>query len=332
VTTYQVVSAASHLEVASAAWRDHVVEKHRDAVPDWDARSDAAPSGADPQARLEEMSRDGVDAEVLFPAALGGRSLNGLEPEAQVAAVRGYNDWLSDFAGTAPDRLVGVALLPATRVQDAVDETRRVKEIPGIGAVILQQWPNGLGSPAPVDDRFWETVVDIGMPIVAWKTFGGGALAAPRPPTVPEPMPTALMLCAGACATQNQMIYEGVFDRFPTLQVLFAGLGAGWVPNQIEQADDMFRRHRYWGGYAERHTEASYFPEHCKWTFTRDAQAIKHRDKIGIANLLWSSNFPHEDNDYPESRQQLEKQLDGLPEDDKIALRSGNAIEFFHLS
>ncbi|MBW8826423.1 MAG: amidohydrolase [Acidobacteria bacterium] len=333
MTSYNAISASSHLEVGSDVWRDHVAAEHRDAVPAIDLRADAAPSGGDPQARLAEMDRDGVDAEVLFPAAIGSRSFSSIESEAQMAATRGYNDWLSEeFCSAAPDRLLGVALLPATRVQDAVDEITRLKSMPGIRAVILQQWPNGSGAPIPADDRFWEAAVDLDMPLVAWRTFGGGSAAAPRPPSTPPPMPLALTLCTGSCTTQSQLIYDGVFDRFPSLQILFAGLGAGWVLNQIEQADDMFRRHRFWGGYAADQTQANYFPKHCKWTFTRDALGVSQRHEIGLDNVLWSSNFPHEDNDFPESRQQLDKQLAGLPADEARALAAGNAVNFFRLS
>jgi predicted TIM-barrel fold metal-dependent hydrolase len=278
------------------------------------------------------MDRDGVDAEVLFPAALGSRALIALEPEAQVAAVRGYNDWLSEvFTAAAPDRLLGVALLPATRVQDSVDEMLRVSSMTGIRAILLQQWPNGSGVPTPADDRFWDQAVALGMPLCAWRTFGGGAAAAPRPPSVPAPMPLALSLVSGQCTTQTQLITEGVLDRFPAVQILFAGQGVGWVPNQIEQADDMFRRHRYWGGFAEQHTQANYFPAHFKWTFTSDPFGINVRHLVGVENLLWSSDFPREGTDWPNSRQAIKEQLADVPDDEARKVTAGNAVRFFRL-
>jgi predicted TIM-barrel fold metal-dependent hydrolase len=335
MTCYDVVSASSHLWVGTKAWRDHVEAAHRDAVPVWPApdRSPVAGSScADPTKRVEEMERDGVDAEVLFPAAIGSRALSGLEPEAQMAAVRGYNDWLSEiYTAAAPDRLLGVALLPATRVQDAVDEMLRVMSMPGIRAVLLQQWPNGSGVPTPSDDRFWEQAALSSTPLCAWRTFGGGATAAPRPPSVPAPMPLALSLVSGQCTTQTQLITEGVLDRFPTLQILFAGLGVGWVPNQVEQADDMFRRHRYWGGFAEQHTQGNYFPSHCKWTFTYDPFGIRVRNLVGIENILWSSDFPREETEWPNSRQSLKEQLADVPDDEAWMITAGNAVRFFHL-
>jgi predicted TIM-barrel fold metal-dependent hydrolase len=337
VSDYRLVSAASHLETGTDTWRSHVAEAHRDAVPTWPAPDPSqvgeSTSGGDPTKRLEEMQRDGLDAEVLFPAAIGARALHGLAPEAQVAAVRGYNTWLSEvFTAADPSRLLGVALLPATRVQDAVAEVQRARTMPGIRAVLLQQWPNGSGAPAPPDDRFWEEVTLTGMPVVAWGTFGGGSAAAPRPANVPPPMPLALSLASGSCTTQTQLITDGVFDRYPSLQILFAGLGVGWVPNQVEQADDMFRRHRYWGGFAEHHTQANYFPKHCKWTFTHDPLGVAVRDEVGVENILWSSNFPHADNDWPRSRESLDRQLAGVPATEARLISADNAVNFFHLA
>jgi predicted TIM-barrel fold metal-dependent hydrolase len=352
VSSYEVVSASSHLNAPPEAWRDYVDDAFRDSVPVSVARSggspgwrwaDArevpspeatAPPSGDGALRLKQMDNDGIDAEVLFPVAVGARSLTeGQDPDTQVALVRGYNDWLSqDYTSTAPERLLGVALLPATRVQDAVDELMRVSSMPGIRAVLLEQWPNGSGTPSPADDRFWEEITRLGFPLCAWQTFGGGVAAAPRPPDVPEPMPTALSLSSGSCVTQTQLITGGVLDRFPSLQILFAGLGAGWVPNQIEQADDMFRRHRYWGGFAEHHTQANYFSKHCKWTFSRDRFAVRRRELIGVENLLWSSNFPLIDNDWPNSRKALDEQLADVSEEDVRAIRGGNATSFFGLT
>jgi predicted TIM-barrel fold metal-dependent hydrolase len=279
------------------------------------------------------MDRDGVDAEVLFPAAVGPRNLHGMDPRAQVAAVRGYNDWLSKvFTAPAPDRLLGVALLPATRLRDAIDEMERVASLPGLRAVLLQQWPNGQPYPIPTDDRFWEAAVELEVPIVAWKTFGGGGAAVIRPPYLTEPaMPTAVAMVGAFCVTQSQLITDGVLDRLPSLQILFAGLKIGWIPAQVEYADDTFDRHRYWGGFAEHHKQQNYFPKHFRWTFTNDPFGVKVRHDIGVDSILWSSDFPHEASEWPNSRQLLKEQLAEVPEQEATAITAGNAVTFFHL-
>src|SRR5262249_61791100 len=54
------------------------------------------PAGSgDAAQRLKEMDQDGVDAEILFPAVSGQRSLDslGVPREAYVAMAQGYNNW-----------------------------------------------------------------------------------------------------------------------------------------------------------------------------------------------------------------------------------------------
>ena len=107
--------------------------------------------------RIRDLNTDGVEAEVGFPAVNGQRSLHGLiPPEAYIAVCRGYNDWLSqEFCSADPDRLLGMALLPATSADDAIEEYLRVSTMSGIRGVILHHWPHGGAAPASEDDRFW---------------------------------------------------------------------------------------------------------------------------------------------------------------------------------
>src|ERR1700752_5402519 len=59
----------------------------------------------DPELRLKDQERDGVQAEILYGVLGPSRRLN--HPEAALEMLRIYNDWLHDFCKAAPDRLVG---------------------------------------------------------------------------------------------------------------------------------------------------------------------------------------------------------------------------------
>src|SRR5437879_11796969 len=73
----------------------------------------------DPELRLKDQDRDGVQAEVLY-GILGatGRMNDG---EAVVEVIRVYNEWLADFCSTHPERFARLASIhnapvaPATR-------------------------------------------------------------------------------------------------------------------------------------------------------------------------------------------------------------------------
>jgi predicted TIM-barrel fold metal-dependent hydrolase len=88
------------------------------------------PGGAEPDARIEALDVDHVDAAVLYPsmALFFGPSdpipaLHDLDFVTD--CIRAYNEWIADFCAAHPKRLFGVAGAPLQDVDRAVAETRR---------------------------------------------------------------------------------------------------------------------------------------------------------------------------------------------------------------
>ena len=78
----------------------------------------------DPELRLKDQDRDGVQAEVLY-GILGATSrLN--DDEAAGEMLRIYNEWLADFCVTHPDRFAGLACVPNHDAEAAIGEIERV--------------------------------------------------------------------------------------------------------------------------------------------------------------------------------------------------------------
>jgi predicted TIM-barrel fold metal-dependent hydrolase len=88
--------------------------------------------------RLQEMDADGVDAEVLYGSArMLSHFLSDADPAFHLAGVRAYNSWLADaFAKVAPDRLVGLAAMPALGTDACIRELERCLAL-GWGAWLL---------------------------------------------------------------------------------------------------------------------------------------------------------------------------------------------------
>ena len=158
---YRCISGDSHLEVDAKHWIHRVPERYRERAPRiiktatggdaWviegstarevpsdlyggKGRNNWAPFGqtyegtpgtGSPQQRVQEQDRDGIDAEVLYPCQVGGPWLwrNIPDNDAYLAIVRGYNDWLAEeYCSVAPDRLIGLGIIPMSNVADAVTE------------------------------------------------------------------------------------------------------------------------------------------------------------------------------------------------------------------
>ncbi len=133
-----------------------------------------------------------------------------------------------------------------------------------------------------------------------------------------------------------QWVLSGLFDRFPTLRIFFAENQIGWIPFFLQGADVRYDRHHRW---AERllgfkplaRPPSDYIREHCLWGFQFDRVGVELRDKIGVDKVMWGSDFPHQESDWPDSLKIIDKNFAGVPEEERYRMVCGNAVEFFRL-
>src|SRR5881396_3712864 len=79
---------------------------------------------SDPELRVKDQDRDGVQAEVLYGILGATGRMN--DPEATVEVMRVYNEWLADFCATRPDRFAGLASIPNNPIDAAIAEVERI--------------------------------------------------------------------------------------------------------------------------------------------------------------------------------------------------------------
>ena len=105
-------------------------------------------------------------------------------------------------------------------------------------------------------------------------------------------------------ATGNitDMIFTGVFERFPELQVCWIETGVGWIPHFLECLDDRWWRNRVWGDLPLTEPPSSYWYRNNAATFIIDRTGVELRHRVGVDNMMWSSDYPHHGNDWPYSR------------------------------
>ena len=314
------------------------------------------PGTGTPQQRMEEQTMDGVDAEVLFPAQATGpkmwRKVN--DNVAYLSIVRAYNDWLiEDYCSANPDRLIGVALMPMIEDLDAhITELKHAKK-QGFKAVMLSDFPSGQPHPVKEDDRFWATALDLDMPVtvhVDVERSGKGPfleypnatpdllerLEAPGR-SFPEQVARFGPSRGSGALAAAQWVLSGVFDRFPNLKILFAENQIGWLPFYLQGADVRYERNRYWAENLLGFTPLSrppseYLLAHTLWGFQYDRVGVQVRDLLNIDHLIWGSDFPHQESDWPESMAILDRAFEGVSEGVRYQMTCGNAIGFFKLN
>jgi predicted TIM-barrel fold metal-dependent hydrolase len=133
-----------------------------------------------------------------------------------------------------------------------------------------------------------------------------------------------------------QMALSGVFDRFPDLRIFFAENQIGWIPFFLEMADLRFHRHARWtadelGWKPVERLPSEYAREHCYWGFQQDRTGVLMRDRIGLDKLVWATDFPHQESEWPESRNVIELNFEGVPLGEVRMMTSGNVSRLFGL-
>ncbi|HEY7138251.1 MAG TPA: amidohydrolase family protein [Acidimicrobiia bacterium] len=290
----------------------------------WARFEDLRRGGYDPAARLEEMDEDGVDAEVLYPTPrLSQAIVANRDDELHLACVRAYNDWLSEYVGHAPERFGGLVLLPNCGVEHAVAEIDRVLERPGMRGVVIGCYPNGTLTPTADDDKVWARVVDAGVPVSIHVSLSRSMPAAHR-----AHLP-GYGRFYDAPNRMIELVFNGVFDRFPELAFVFAEVDFGWVPYVKEQIDNNYFRLDPVSRFGLQAPPGEYIERHFHFGYMTDAFGVRNRHAVGVERILWSSDYPHISADWPHSWRTIQSSMSGVPRAEREAILAGNARRLY---
>jgi uncharacterized protein len=360
---YRLISADSHVNEPPSLWQDRVSAKFRDRAPrverldegdawilegvddpvnfGWNACAGLEPEkvegwvrfediragGYDPAARIVEMDRDRVDAEVLYPTPrLSQAVIANPDPAFHLELVRAYNDWLTEYVAHAPDRFGGLALLPNVGAGATVEELDRVLGRPGIRGVLIGAYPNGTLEPEPEDDKVWGRLVDAGVPLNIHVSMSLSLPSAHR-----SKLP-GFGRFYDAPNRMVQMIFSGMLDRFPELQIAIAEVDCGWVPYVKEQIDNNYLRLAIVNGYEHELLPSEYIERHFHFGYISDAAGIDNRQRIGVERIMWSSDYPHISADWPNSWRTIEASFSGVPRAERDLILAGNAARLYNFS
>ena len=286
--------------------------------------------GYDPQQHLVDMRLDGVLGEVLYPSM--GLSFFKIPDSALMSAVfRTYNDWLAEFCRVDPQQLKGVAMINLDDIQEGIQELERAAKRGLCGGMISEYPPEERRYFQPEYEPLWAAAQDLGMPLslhTATQRQGkptGGATRTLRDASrrATKAFLPALSMC--------DMIFAGVFERYPKLKVAIVEFELSWVPYVLTHMDYAYR---------ERHEEASYryknqmqpsdfYYQNVALSFQEDAIGIRLRDVIGVDNMMWGSDYPHSESTFPRSRQVLERILQQVPDDERAKIVGLNAARLY---
>ncbi len=267
---------------------------------------------ADPDLRLLDQDRDGVQAEVLY--GILGASLRIGDPEAAAEMMRIYNEWLAGFCATHPERYAGLACIPSHDMDGAVSEIERVAArgvVRGIEVAI--HWDM---EPLyhPRWNPLWARAEETGLP-VHFHTVGTRPPDMEGLPPLQQRQAFAVHISGfqmGMARTLMEVILGGVLEAHPGLRLVFGESGIGWIPYVLEHMDleweEQFR------DLTLTMKPSRYWRRQCYATYQSDPVGIRLLDLLGEENVMWGSDFPHPDGVWPDSLELIGRELGGVPE------------------
>jgi len=197
--------------------------------------------------RVEHMDREGIDAQVLYGSmTLSFETI--LDPELAVACMRAYNRYIADDCRAWRGRLFPVGFISLADVGEAVTEVRRCVEELGMIGLHL---PPSVPVPHPAAPEAFPRIrlpkhlchPDF-HPVLAAAVELDAAVGVHGSPGVYLPSGIAeqvdTFILSHIFGHRNQMqmalatcVFEGLFDRFPTLRLGFLEAGCGWLPDLV---------------------------------------------------------------------------------------------------
>ncbi len=283
-----------------------------------------------PEEHVKDLDIDGVDVSILYPTV--GLLLYSV-PDSQLltSILSTYNDWLAEFCKPFPKRLLGIAMLNVDDVPASIKEMERCKKMGLPGAMITVYPPEAHSYDKPEYEPLWAAAQDLDMPLSLHVGTN-------------RPNPGQVIDFESATATQfsnndhwvrmsiGNMIFSGVFERYPKLQIGAIENELSWIPHFLDRIDY---------NYTQRQSEVApyrfkgdtlpsdFFHSNVFVSFQEDALGIRDRDIIGVDQLMWASDYPHPESTFPRSREIIEQVLEDCTEEEKAKIVGLNAARVY---
>jgi predicted TIM-barrel fold metal-dependent hydrolase len=285
--------------------------------------------------RLADMDRDGVHTHVIYGPVFAIRTD---DPNLRAECYRVYNDWLGAFCAAAPDRLIGVPMLPE-QPEAALAELTRLARQGWCRQVNLQI----AAVVPPFHDTIWEPL---------WRLLEETGLLLSFHVTVFAPRagdPAAGKPASAFAATKGfieqflepfvDLFAWGVLERHPRLRIVMAESGLGWLPWVVQELDHRHERlweaREFWeprGGLALRARPSELFRRQIYASFQDDLVAMSLLEFFGDGHVLWASDYPHPDSTWPHSRAVIDRQMRRLPPAMRRKLTHDNAAALYRIA
>jgi predicted TIM-barrel fold metal-dependent hydrolase len=315
---------------------------------EWRKGRDEALSGAwDHDQRVRVLDGDGIAGEVIFPDGItemnmppfgAGLSLptdDRIVPELQWEGARAHNRWLAEFCAMEPERRAGVAITPiGWDVDEAIKEIGWAREHGLRGILIPTMWGKLPAYHHPRYEPIWSACEDLDMVI---HLHSGAAPLEDYGDHLGMMGIYITEVVWWSVRPLAFLVWGGVFERHPKLKLAITESTTVWVPELLALMDQRYSETHYAAKLGDYRSHLKMKPsEYFHRQVFLGASCMPRREsemreQIGVANIMWGSDYPHPEGTWPYTRQQMVDTFHGLPEDDLRAMLGLNAARVYGL-
>jgi predicted TIM-barrel fold metal-dependent hydrolase len=250
------------------------------------------------------------------------------DADLQRACFGVYNDWVADFCAHNPKRLYGVGLVSLEDIDQGVKELERIHKGGMRGAMIWGSPPEDKPYGSREYDKFWQAASELQMPLSLHVITGKSKESKINF----EEISTFYMnIIHEVQRSLTQLIFGGVLERFPKLTIVSAENDTGWFPHYMYRLDHAYEKFNAMEKNPLPMKPSDYVRRQMWATFQDDPVGPATYKIFGENNYMWASDFPHTDSTWPESRQWIAKDFNGVPEDVTRKIVFENAVKLYRM-
>jgi predicted TIM-barrel fold metal-dependent hydrolase len=291
--------------------------------------------------RLADMATDQTEVSICFPNTLprfcGQTFLEREDKQLALLCVRAYNDWLIDdwTSGPGKGHLIPVVIIPLWDAHLAAEEVRRCANR-GAYAVTFSESPAALGLPSLYTDYwdpFFHACEEVNTTVCIH--VGSSSRLATTSDDARSVVASTLVFQYGMHSLID-VLFSGLVVRFPSVKFAYSECNVGWMPYILERMDKIWGYRgadTALGGTGLPDPPSSYIRDRIFGCLVDDESGLAARDKIGIEQICYETDYPHVDSLFPHSADNVSFLCEtaGLTPGEVYSFVRGNAIRAFGL-
>jgi predicted TIM-barrel fold metal-dependent hydrolase len=283
------------------------------------------------EARIQELREDGVDKELAFPNAVLAL-FPYPDKEVRELAFRTYNEYVAELQERSGGHFYGVGLINWWDPQGARRTLAELKSL-GLKTFLMPLNPgtdldgNVIDYASTAMTPVWDEIEEAGLPVAHH--------IGESPPKIPSEFNTILVSMMtnvdGFREMFSKYIFSGILDRHPSLRIGWFEGGIAWVPWVLQDAEHLLASYRHMLDRPIEHDVRYYWDNHMSASFMVDPLGLELIDRIGINNVMWSSDYPHNESTFGYSEKSLAAVVDAVGPEAAARIVNGNVSEFLGL-